>query len=113
MNKMLEYIRSKDAKSSHPIARATDLQFKFVSIFPFTEHSGRTGRMLMNYLLMREGYPIAIIDRTERQRYYESFRDENFSENNVNIVLDALRNTISLSLRFLKDYDAIRKNYHI
>ena len=36
---------------------ATIAHYRFVSIHPFRDGNGRTGRLLMNLLLLRAGYP--------------------------------------------------------
>ncbi len=43
-----------------------------VHIHPFRDGNGRTARAMMNLLLMRAGYPIVIIRRKDRQRYYDA-----------------------------------------
>lgn len=43
---------------------------KFVHIHPFQDGNGRTARLLMNIFLMRHGFPIAIIQKNDRQKYY-------------------------------------------
>jgi Fic family protein len=45
-----------------------------MSIFPFSEHTGKTGRLLVNYILLRHGYMPVIFHATERQRYYDTLR---------------------------------------
>lgn len=52
----------------------------FVSIHPFTDGNGRTARLLMNLMLMRYGYPIAIISREDRLRYYDALETSQTSD---------------------------------
>ena len=44
----------------------------FVTIHPFVDGNGRVARLLLNLILMRYGYPIAIITKADRSRYYDS-----------------------------------------
>jgi Fic family protein len=63
------WLRSK-ALMLHPIDRAAIAHHKFVAIHPFTDGNGRTGRLIMNLILMREGYPPTVILKTNRKQYY-------------------------------------------
>jgi hypothetical protein len=47
---------------------------EFERIHPFLDGNGRTGRLLMNLVLVRLGYPPAIIYKRERPRYLEALR---------------------------------------
>jgi Fic family protein len=49
------------AQALHPIDRTAQLHTRFVEIHPFADRNGRTARLLLNFELMRQGYPIAVI----------------------------------------------------
>jgi Fic family protein len=44
----------------------------FVTVHPFIDGNGRVARLLMNLMLMRFGFPIAVISREDRLRYYDA-----------------------------------------
>lgn len=55
-----------------PLERLTaiaDLHAEFERIHPFLDGNGRAGRLVTNLLLVRLGYPPAVIYRTQRDRY--------------------------------------------
>ena len=49
-------------------------------IHPFVDGNGRTARILTNLVLMRAGYPIAIITREDRARYYDALEESQISD---------------------------------
>lgn len=53
----LNAIRSK----MHPVEFAARLHKEFVFIHPFVDGNGRVARLLMNLVLLQEGYPVVII----------------------------------------------------
>jgi len=56
----------------HPFVMACLIHAKFVEIHPFEDGNGRTGRALMNWVLMKVGYPKLYISVSKRQKYYEA-----------------------------------------
>jgi Fic family protein len=52
----------------------------FVMIHPFIDGNGRVARLLLNLILMRFGYPIAIITREDRYRYYDALEQAQTSD---------------------------------
>ena len=59
------------------IELATVFHHKFVWIHPFFDGNGRTVRLAMNLLLMRKGFPPAIILKNDRKKYYEALNQAN------------------------------------
>ncbi len=53
----------------HPVARAGEAHYRLVTVHPFVDGNGRTARLLMNLLLLMEGYPPAIIRTRDRLAY--------------------------------------------
>lgn len=61
----------------NPIALATVFHHRFVHIHPFFDGNGRTVRLAMNLLLMKKGFPPAIILKNDRKKYYEALNQAN------------------------------------
>jgi Fic family protein len=57
-----------------PPELAAWVQYKFVCIHPFVDGNGRTARLLMNFVLLRNGYPPAVILDLDRKKYYRVLR---------------------------------------
>ena len=58
----------------HPLVLAVIFHHKFEKIHPFMDGNGRTGRMLLNYILLRNNYPPLIILNKERREYLDVLR---------------------------------------
>ncbi len=59
-------------QSKHPVKVAADAHFKLVSIHPFIDGNGRTARLLMNLILIINGYPMAVVRNEERTHYLQA-----------------------------------------
>lgn len=58
----------------HVIEDFADLHASFERIHPFRDGNGRVGRLVLNLLLVRHGYPPAVIYKSERDRYLAALR---------------------------------------
>lgn len=65
----------KDMQDIHTIERAALFHLKFESIHPFVDGNGRCGRLLLNFDLIKNGYPNINIKFIDRQKYYDCFND--------------------------------------
>lgn len=62
----------KNSAKLHPVEFAALAHHRLVYIHPFTDGNGRTARLFMNLLLMQRGYPLVIILKNDRQKYYRA-----------------------------------------
>ncbi len=60
-------------KTMHPIERIARFHLEFEGIHPFIDGNGRTGRLILNLELIRNGYPAINVKFTDRKRYYDAF----------------------------------------
>lgn len=67
MADMQAWLRSEE--KLHPVELAAEAHYRLVTIHPFVDGNGRTARLLMNMILMMEGYPPAIIRKRDRLTY--------------------------------------------
>jgi Fic family protein len=64
----------KEREKYHPVTFAGLLHLKFVSVHPFIDGNGRTGRLIMNLALIQGGYQLAIIPPVLRAEYNDTIR---------------------------------------
>ena len=97
---LIQWLSSREALAIHAIARAAIAHHKFVEIHPFIDGNGRTGRLLLNLLLFKDGYPPAVIEKTNRKQYYKvlSEADADHPKNLVNFVARACERSLRLSV---------------
>ncbi|MEJ0056876.1 MAG: Fic family protein [Bacteroidota bacterium] len=73
MKELVEkYRNSSQKKLRHPVVEAAMLHYDFVRIHPFDDSNGRTSRLLMNYVLIRNGYPPVIIKSSDKRGYLDA-----------------------------------------
>ena len=70
MAELLGELQDIDSKSV--LTAAAYFHAKFENIHPFADGNGRTGRLAMNYLLVRHNHPPVIIHEEDRKEYYEA-----------------------------------------
>lgn len=89
------------------IELATFFHHKFVWIHPFFDGNGRTVRLIMNLILMKEGFPPAIILKNDRKKYYEALNQANNGNYSKLMLLmcQALERTLNIYLSALPDND--------
>jgi Fic family protein len=87
----------RDWQRFHPIIRASLVHGEFVRIHPFIDGNGRTARLLMNFELMKAGYPPAIIDISQRLTYYLAL-DKAHVKGDYTELVDLIAQSVGMSL---------------
>jgi len=92
------------------VKRIAKLHLNFEYIHPFVDGNGRIGRVLNNYLLIREGFVPINIKFIDRKNYYEAFKE--FDEKNATKIMEeivgkALTNSYHKRLAFLEGKNII------
>lgn len=69
------------------IERVALFHLEFEGIHPFIDGNGRTGRLILNLDLIRNGYPPINVKFSDRKRYYDAF-DAFYRDNNSKPMID-------------------------
>lgn len=104
---MLEKALAEYNAASHEniIKRIAKLHLAFEHAHPFCDGNGRIGRVINNYLLIREGFVPINIKFIDRKKYYEAFRDFDMKGDTLimeEIVGKALTNSYHKRLAYLE-----------
>ncbi len=86
------YKRNK--KKYHPVILASYFHATFESIHPFTDFNGRTGRLLLNFILLKNGFPAIDMKNKDKLKYYEAL----YKAQKGNLKL-----LVSLVMKYLKE----------
>ncbi len=84
-----------------PIILATLFHYRFLRIHPFDDGNGRVARILMNFILMRSGYPPIVIKTEDKENYYAVLRiaDAGDLEPFIEYIAENLAHSLQIMLR--------------
>src|SRR5690606_3292139 len=68
MEQLMNWYRNETA-DTHPIIVAATLHYRLVRIHPFDDGNGRIARLVMNYHLLKSGYPPVIVKSADKKAY--------------------------------------------
>lgn len=71
------------------IERIARFHLEFEGIHPFIDGNGRTGRLIMNLDLIRNGYPAINVKFADRKKYYDAF-DTYYRDGNAEAMTDLI-----------------------
>lgn len=91
----------------HPLEAISWLHLAFESIHPFIDGNGRTGRLLLNFELLKQGYLPVDIKFTDRAKYYQCFDEYHKNQQDMRTLLALI---VDYELKELERYLAILEN---
>ncbi len=91
---VVEWVNDPETRRTrNPIRLASRAHYDLLRVFPFPVDSGKVARLFMNLLLLRSGYPPAIVHSTERQRYYDALKGSSAAM--TQIVQESIENNLA------------------
>ena len=101
---MSELIKWLKTENMHPVELAALAHYKLVHIHPFIDGNGRTSRLFMNLILMRYGYPPAVLLNNERKKYYDRLKKSDMGDTEpfVNLIAQSVERSLDLYLEALE-----------
>jgi Fic family protein len=108
IKKLIEWFDEDESQHMHPVERAARAHYQLMAVYPWPKNSGKVARLMMNLMLLRDGYPPVVIHSIERQRYYDVLRSE--SAGIVPLVLESLENEVETSIRFFEELEEARRS---
>lgn len=104
---------SKKQKEMHPIELSAIFHHKLVHIHPFIDGNGRTARLVMNILLLRAGYPLAVILKNDRKKYYRALQlaDKGDLSLLIRFIAQAAERSLDIYLKILTPRTKLSEEY--
>jgi fido (protein-threonine AMPylation protein)/transcriptional regulator with XRE-family HTH domain len=90
----------------HPVILAAEMHERLVSIHPFIDGNGRTSRLVMNFILLKNGFTVTSLkgDYDSRMAYYAALEDVQVNNNPepfYHLILDKVRESLEEHLEMV------------
>ena len=99
LEELIDWVNDKSF-GINQIIKSAIFHHRFVWIHPFFDGNGRTARLMFNLILMKDGYPPAIILKNDRKKYYDALNKCNDGDYSklVLLIFQALERSIDIYL---------------
>ncbi len=101
MNDLLNWYRAESESADvDSLILAASFHYKFIRIHPFDDGNGRVARILMNFILMKFGFPPAIIKTQDKENYFFALRqaDNGLVENFIYYIAKNLEHSLEIMI---------------
>lgn len=107
---MEEFAQWLENPELHPVDLAAEAHYRLVTIHPFVDGNGRTARLLMNLLLLKNGYPPALIRTRDRLKYINSLEKAQLGQakdDYQQIIYQAINRSFDIYLKALRGEEEV------
>ena len=108
MGDLIDWYRRQENEGEHPIVIAATFHYRFVRIHPFDDGNGRMARLLMNMILIKHGYTVAVVPVEERGQYIgmleQADKTEDLAEF-ITYIAHCCEHTLNLHLKAARGED--------
>lgn len=113
MGALIEWLRKEKSKL-HPVELSALFHHRMVHIHPFFDGNGRTARLAMNVFLLQNGYPLVIILKNDRKKYYRvlALADKGEYAPLVTFIAQAVERSLDIYLKVLTPVHKTREQFH-
>ncbi|NOR84630.1 Fic family protein [archaeon] len=99
MKNLINWYHS-NKKQYHPLELAAIIHTDFETIHPFIDGNGRVGRLLINYILLKNNIPQIIIEVKNRRKYLNLLKEfQTSKKNNYENIINFLYTTLTKNMK--------------
>jgi len=112
MHELITRVR-KNEKKLHPVESAALIHHRLAAIHPFFDGNGRTARLIMNIVLLRAGFPLSIILKNDRKKYYRVLAKADKGEfaPMVRFIAQAVERSLDMYLKLLTPKNKLHEKF--
>ena len=114
MAKLIQWFRKNESRL-HAVELAALIHHKFVNIHPFFDGNGRVSRLLMNVILLHEGYPLSVVLKNDRKKYYDTLAkaDEGDYRSFVRMMAQSVERSLDIYLNVLRPSNKTNEKFMV
>ncbi|MFH1916966.1 MAG: Fic family protein [Nanoarchaeota archaeon] len=88
----------------HPVIKAALVHLRFVTIHPFSDGNGRMSRIMMNFVLHKNGYPMLNIEYINRNSYYNALEKSQLQKRDEYFIQYFLKKYVKTHKKYVKSH---------
>lgn len=107
MQRFVDRFRDRPS-TEHPVRWAALAHAELAGIHPFVDGNGRVSRFVVNWLLIREGWPPALYTMTERRQYLDTLEEAQYHgrpDSFIQITATAVQFMMNRTLEMMRQVD--------